>query len=88
MLLSNLKLSWVGEAVNLPSDSSSAVTLLGRMENDSLLNPLPEKCYLLAYLKCISTQKSHWSWADVAHSCCSRAAACPIGTSCTELYPR
>lgn len=56
MLLSNLKPSWVSGAVNLSLESSSAVILPGRMENDSFLDALPEKCYLLIHLKYISTQ--------------------------------
>ena len=67
--LSNWTLSWVCEAANLPPESSPAVILLGRMENDSLLNPLPEKCHLLIHLQCISAQKSHQSQAEAARNC-------------------
>lgn len=46
-----LVFSWVHEAACVPPKSSSAIILLGRMGNDSLLNPLPAKCYLLIYLQ-------------------------------------
>lgn len=51
--------SWVRGAACVPPEASSAITLLGRMVNDSLLNPLPAKCYLLIYLQhIINSQES------------------------------
>lgn len=49
--LRGLVFSWVHEDACVPPKSSSAIILLGRMGNDSLLNPLPAKCYLLIYLQ-------------------------------------
>lgn len=53
----SLGLLWVGDAVTLPPQSSSTVALPGRI-SDRFLDPLPEKCCLLIYLKCIDPRQT------------------------------